>query len=160
VKNCKTSLNICGTCGNNHRTSMCSAYHTTRCINCRSQQHTSWSRACPEFARCCKDIDDKYPENRMPYFPTEHIWTQVSRPARSSRPTTSPRPSLTDCSRLNPPLHLRQTTINFEQQQQTRDRSPQRPQDESIHSIIARTSSPEGDNGFSDSTPPSSPNHV
>jgi hypothetical protein len=160
AKNCKTSLDICGTCGNNHRTSMCSAYHTTRCVNCRSQQHTSWSRACPEFARRCKDIDDKYPENRMPYFPTEHIWTQVSRPARSPRPTTSPHPSLTDRPRSNPPPHLRQTTINFEQQQQTRDRSPQRPQDVAIHSIIARTSSPEGDNGFSDSTPPSSPNHV
>jgi len=43
AKNCKTSLDICGTCGNNHRTSMCSAYRTTRCVNCRSQQHTSWS---------------------------------------------------------------------------------------------------------------------
>ncbi|KAG2050493.1 hypothetical protein BDR06DRAFT_866485, partial [Suillus hirtellus] len=74
AKNCSATQDVCGTCGDDHRTSTCHSYCTTHCVNCRSQQHTSWNRNCPEFIKCCKDIDDKYPENRMPYFPTEHIW--------------------------------------------------------------------------------------
>ncbi|KAG2739061.1 hypothetical protein P692DRAFT_201680119, partial [Suillus brevipes Sb2] len=75
AKNCSSEVDICGTCGDNHRTSSCISYRTTKCINCRSQQHTSWSRSCPEFNRRCQEIDEKYPENRMPYFPTENVWT-------------------------------------------------------------------------------------
>ncbi|KAG2075525.1 hypothetical protein BDR04DRAFT_1005034 [Suillus decipiens] len=41
TKNYTILLNICGTCGDNHRTSTCNSYRTTHCINCHSNQHTS-----------------------------------------------------------------------------------------------------------------------
>ncbi|KAG1726348.1 uncharacterized protein EDB91DRAFT_1061666 [Suillus paluster] len=63
AKNCTSSQDTCGTCRNQHRTSACNSYHTTHCTNCRSQQHTSWSCSCPKFIKCCKELDDKYPEN-------------------------------------------------------------------------------------------------
>ncbi|KAG1774945.1 hypothetical protein EV702DRAFT_925956, partial [Suillus placidus] len=74
-KNCLSLQDICGTCGSQHCTSACNSYHTMCCINCRSQQHTSWSRSCPEFIKHCKELDNKYPENRMPYFLMKHAWT-------------------------------------------------------------------------------------
>ncbi|KAG2743515.1 hypothetical protein P692DRAFT_20703328, partial [Suillus brevipes Sb2] len=91
AKNCTSTVDVCGTCGENHRTSSCNSYRTTRCVNCHSQQHTSWSRSCPEFAKRCQDLDEKYPENRMPYFPTENAWTQITRPPKPPRSTPSPR---------------------------------------------------------------------
>ncbi|KIK40535.1 hypothetical protein CY34DRAFT_87162 [Suillus luteus UH-Slu-Lm8-n1] len=51
AKNCSSAVDICGMCGENHHTSSWNSYCTTRCINCRSQQHTSWSRSCLEFAK-------------------------------------------------------------------------------------------------------------
>ncbi|KAG1784717.1 uncharacterized protein HD556DRAFT_1196203, partial [Suillus plorans] len=72
--NCSAPADICGTCGNQHRTSACNSFCTTCCVNCCSQQHMSWNRSCPEFTKRCKEIDAKYPENHMPYFPTEHAW--------------------------------------------------------------------------------------
>ncbi|KAG2746339.1 hypothetical protein P692DRAFT_201688899, partial [Suillus brevipes Sb2] len=75
ARNCSAPADICGTCAGQHPTSQCNAYRTTRCANCRIDNHTSWSRKCPEFIRRCDLLNDKFPENRMPYFPTEAAWT-------------------------------------------------------------------------------------
>lgn len=162
AKNCTSPQNTCGTCGNQHRTSDCNSYRTTRCTNCRSQQHASWSRSCPEFMKRCKELDDKYPENRMPYFPTQHAWTHVAQPPRPTRTSGSPSPPSQRPS-TPAPGHLRQTTITFPSQQEC-ERSPQRPQDEAIHTIISSSSSSPPsinfqDNG-SDSSLTNSPSHV
>lgn len=140
AKNCTSPQDTCGTCGNQHRTSACNSYRTTRCVNCRSQQHTSWSRSCPEFIKHCKELDDKFPENRMPYFPTEHAWTHATQPAHQDRISTSPQQS--PRRPHNPPFgRLRQTTIAIPSQP-NRERSPQRPQDEELHRIIATPTPP------------------
>ncbi|KAG1818629.1 uncharacterized protein BJ212DRAFT_1203171, partial [Suillus subaureus] len=73
--NCTMSLDTCSTCSSKHHTTQCTAYCTTCCVNCKSSTHTSWSRKCLEFICRCELLDEKYPENRMPYFPTESAWT-------------------------------------------------------------------------------------
>lgn len=137
AKNCTSAVDICGTCGNDHRTSSCNSYRTTRCVNCRSQQHTSWSRSCPEFAKRCQDMDDKYPENRMPYFPTENAWTQITRPPKPPKSVPSPR-SVGRHAQGTKSVQLHQSTINF-QQRHHHSASPQPPQDETIHSLITQS---------------------
>ncbi|KIK41500.1 hypothetical protein CY34DRAFT_761526 [Suillus luteus UH-Slu-Lm8-n1] len=47
--NCTALLDTCGTCSSEHRTTQCMAYRTTRCANCKSSNHMSWDRKCPEF---------------------------------------------------------------------------------------------------------------
>ena len=42
----------------------------------------SWDRNCPEFTKRCGRLDERNPENEMPYFPTEQDWTQTERPTR------------------------------------------------------------------------------
>ncbi|KAG2050042.1 hypothetical protein BDR06DRAFT_867881, partial [Suillus hirtellus] len=74
TKNCSSAVDVCSMRGDNHRTSSCNSYCTTKCINCCSQQHMSRSRSCPEFSKCCQEIDEKYLENCMPYFLTENAW--------------------------------------------------------------------------------------
>ncbi|KAG1790857.1 uncharacterized protein HD556DRAFT_1211102, partial [Suillus plorans] len=70
ARSCMATFDTCGTCGDQHCTTQCNTFRTTRCINCRSSEHTSWSRKCPE----CEILDDKFPENKMPYFPTDAAW--------------------------------------------------------------------------------------
>ncbi|KAG1785102.1 uncharacterized protein HD556DRAFT_1200426, partial [Suillus plorans] len=75
TRNFTDPSNMCGTCAEPHITSQCNAYRTTRCVNCHSNDHTSWGRKCPEFLRRCELLDEKYLENKMPYFPTNAAWT-------------------------------------------------------------------------------------
>ncbi|KAG2741123.1 hypothetical protein P692DRAFT_201672574, partial [Suillus brevipes Sb2] len=75
ARNCNVSRDVCGTCADNHRTSDCNAYKTVRCTSCRTDTHASWSRQCPEFDRKCTELNAKYPENSLPYFPTCEAWT-------------------------------------------------------------------------------------
>jgi len=134
ARNCRSTSDVCGTCTENHRTSHCNAFRTTRCVNCRSNNHTSWNRKCPEFLRRTEIINDKFPENKMPYFPTEAAWTHVSQPPRPPRTATPPPASQPTSSRppqkgRNP--NPRQSTLNFDQPPpapSSRARSPQQPQ--------------------------------
>ncbi|KAG2066508.1 hypothetical protein BDR04DRAFT_1029864, partial [Suillus decipiens] len=41
--NCKAPGDTCATCGGPHHTSTCNAYHTECCVNCKTQNHASWS---------------------------------------------------------------------------------------------------------------------
>jgi hypothetical protein len=120
ARNCSDESDTCGTCGEQHRSSSCNAYRTTRCVNCRNSNHTSWSRKCPEFIRRCEILDERYPENKMPYFPTEAAWTHIINPSRPSRPISTPAPTTPSPTHL--PTHqypsrtnhpLRQTTLNL-----------------------------------------------
>lgn len=118
ARNCSASSDICGTCSAKHRTSQCSAFRTTRCINCNSNDHTSWSRKCREFIRRCELMDEKYPENRMPFFPTETAWTHAIRPPHPSQlppPPSTPSTPLPpqSCPKRLVNANLRQATIGF-----------------------------------------------
>ena len=82
---CTASIDTCGTCGEEHRTSECSNKEKTFCVSCRSNTHASWDRDCPEFRRRCDQFDENYPENNLPYFPSEEGWTLIPRPNKLHR---------------------------------------------------------------------------
>ena len=79
---CTATTDTCGTCGEEHRTSECNSKGKTYCVSCKSNAHASWDRDCPEFRRRCDQFDENYPENSLPYFPTEESWTQIPRPGK------------------------------------------------------------------------------
>lgn len=82
---CTASIDTCGTCGEEHRTSECSNKEKTFCVSCRSNTHASWDRECPEFRRRCDQFDENYPENNLPYLPSEEGWTLIPRPNKLHR---------------------------------------------------------------------------
>lgn len=79
---CLETTDTCGTCGGKHRTSACTNRSKFFCVSCGTNAHASWDRACPEFIRRCALIDEKIPDNSMPFFPAEQDWTLVTRPAK------------------------------------------------------------------------------
>ena len=81
---CPSKVDVCGTCGDAHRTTSCQSRNKLRCTSCNSDSHASWSRDCPEFNRRCSLYDERNPENAMPYFPMEHDWSLQTRPPRMS----------------------------------------------------------------------------
>jgi len=79
---CKADDNTCSRCGDKHPSNACNNKGKTFCVNCEADTHPSWSRECPEFNRRCLIFDKQIPENRMLFFPTEHDWTLITRPAK------------------------------------------------------------------------------
>ena len=79
---CLASVDTCGTCGEEHRTSECTNKGKTYCVSCKSDEHASWDRDCPEFQRRCAQYDENYPENNLTYFPTHEDWTLTPQPNR------------------------------------------------------------------------------
>jgi hypothetical protein len=79
---CPASEDTCGTCGGKHRTNACQNREKLWCVTYESTYHTSWDRNCSEFNRCCFLMDERNPENSMPYFPMEQEWSQLVRPSR------------------------------------------------------------------------------
>jgi len=77
---CPSEKDICGNCGNKHRTNTCRNRNEPYCVACEDGSHASWSRNCPELIRRCAIYDERNPENAMPYFPTEHDWSLVVQP--------------------------------------------------------------------------------
>jgi len=82
VAECKSDVDICSRCGDNHCTNACTNKDKLYCVNCEDSSHPSWSRECPEFNRRCLISDERNPENALPFYPTEHDWTLVTRPAK------------------------------------------------------------------------------
>ena len=79
---CQATTNICGTCGEDHATRDCNNPDKRYCVACRSREHASWDRDCPEFKRKSSHFDEIHPENAPIYFPTDEEWTLVARPER------------------------------------------------------------------------------
>ncbi|KIK16496.1 hypothetical protein PISMIDRAFT_45658, partial [Pisolithus microcarpus 441] len=75
AKECAHHEDTCGTCARNHRSNACDSPQLLFCIVCQTDSHSSSDRNCPEFIKQCNAMDDKTPENNMPYFPTEEAWT-------------------------------------------------------------------------------------
>ena len=82
---CTASANTCGTCGEEHRTSKCGNKAKTYCVSCKSDEHISWDRSCPEFQRRCDQYDKNYPENNLSYFPSEESWMLTPCPSKLHR---------------------------------------------------------------------------
>ncbi len=79
---CHASINTCGTCGEEHATRDCNKPNKRYCVACRSNEHASWDRNCPDFLRKSAQFDELHPENALTYFPTEESWTLIARPER------------------------------------------------------------------------------
>jgi hypothetical protein len=75
AKDCTVENNVCGNCSNGHRTSECPNPQTRRCASCKSSDHASWDRGCPEFVKRLSDFNKRNPENSLQFFPTTETWT-------------------------------------------------------------------------------------
>jgi hypothetical protein len=115
---CTSPVDICGTCTGTHRTDSCPSYLTKRCANCQSQGHCSWSRECPVFIRKCQELDERTPENHMPYFPTASTWTRVAEPPHRAPPPPPPPNPPPPPPPPNPPPH--QPRLETQTQEQPR----------------------------------------
>ncbi|KAI0767743.1 hypothetical protein C8Q74DRAFT_1180674, partial [Fomes fomentarius] len=76
VRDCTNAMDTCGSCGSDHRTSECDKLqHGVRwCVSCRTTDHCSWDRDCPEKGRKQAQINTRFPENNVPFFPTPEAW--------------------------------------------------------------------------------------
>ena len=82
VTECLSDKDTCGTCGEEHRTNTCKTKDKRFCVSCGDNSHASWDRHCPEFLRRCAILDERNPQNTMPYYPTDQDWTLITRPER------------------------------------------------------------------------------
>ncbi|KAF8584201.1 hypothetical protein K439DRAFT_1294213, partial [Ramaria rubella] len=67
----------CRTCGEEHHTSECTNADLGRqcCVNCKTDDHASWSHMCLKFIDQCHCVEACDPENFYKYFPTDEHWT-------------------------------------------------------------------------------------
>ena len=112
ARTCKAQIDTCGTCADNHRSSTCPSEKPPYCVSCKSTDHPSSSRKCPEFIRKCQELNARTPENTMPYFPTEEEWTQVPLPPKATGPIVPTRPPTAPTAPPPPRNKPQQTKIN------------------------------------------------
>jgi hypothetical protein len=60
-------------------------------VACRTDDHASWDRMCPEFLRKSTHFDELHPENALTYFPTDANWTLSKRPEKIPQAKSSQR---------------------------------------------------------------------
>jgi hypothetical protein len=87
---CREPKDTCGTCGEEHRTNVCTVRNKRYCVSCNATTHASWDRDCPEFERRRAWYDEKHPDNTLKYFPTDDVWTHEVRPERIPIPDRFP----------------------------------------------------------------------
>ncbi|KIN93752.1 hypothetical protein M404DRAFT_170381 [Pisolithus tinctorius Marx 270] len=77
---------------------------TDTCGICAQPHH----RNCPDLIKRRNAMDERMPENRMPYFPTSEEWTHVELPTCSTNPIVPTRPPTIPPANNGP---LRQITL-------------------------------------------------
>jgi hypothetical protein len=107
----------CGACGDGHSTSDCNNPQKRYCISCRNGTHSSWDRGCPEFIRRCETINNRYPENNLPFFPTDEDWTLTTRPDKIPRENRFPQRYAVN------PIPARAAPRRAQQQNQARNKA-------------------------------------
>jgi hypothetical protein len=104
--NCKNKAACAHCASNDHESTNCPPNQPARCHSCGpNSRHASYSRDCPEFINRSATLNARYPENMMPYFPTEEKWTWASSPPKLSNVTDKPH---TRPPRNRPPPPKRQ----------------------------------------------------
>ncbi|KAG1790544.1 uncharacterized protein HD556DRAFT_1213301, partial [Suillus plorans] len=68
ARDCIQHHDTCANCTEEHRTSECTNKDLTRCVSCKTDNHASWARTCPELERRCTDLDSRDQGNTMPYY--------------------------------------------------------------------------------------------
>ena len=89
---CPDEKDTCGTCVEAHKTRDCGERDPDkhRCVNChavgKKDNHPSWDRLCPCYLEHKKRMDDKKPESKYIYYPTEDpaTWIMTSEATRSN----------------------------------------------------------------------------
>jgi hypothetical protein len=106
ARDCIAEKDTCGNCAGSHRTNSCQV-EGRACVSCKANDHASWSRACPTFAKKIAEFNVRNPDNALQFFPTADAWTwsmvdkpaavTVRPPAQVQAPTTQAqaRPSKT-----------------------------------------------------------------
>ena len=72
---CTSPVDKCSNCAEDHRTIQCPDPRRQRCVSCRTDDHASWSRACPTYSRKVAECNARNPENLLHFFPTPEPWT-------------------------------------------------------------------------------------
>jgi hypothetical protein len=72
---CKASEDTCSNCAEPHRTDQCPNPLIRRCVSCKTSDHASWSRDCPMFIKKTDEYNIRYPENELPFIPSDEPWT-------------------------------------------------------------------------------------
>ena len=80
----------CANCaGVNHSAGDCLIGNKQSCVSCgEGSDHGSASPSCPIFKSKCDDINARFPENSLPYFPTSDRATWASLPSNPPRPSS------------------------------------------------------------------------
>jgi hypothetical protein len=116
---CKAEKDVCGNCGNEHRTSTCNQ-EDWWCTPCAVATHPSTSRKCPQFTRRLGILNTRNPEYALPFYQTSEEWTWE----QPQPPKPFPRQQSPDTTRsrtkANPPQgsqrnrgRLQQSKLNF-----------------------------------------------
>ncbi len=98
VRDCRDSVDTCGSCGSDHRMGSCDRLQQGDrwCISCRSTDHCSWDRDCPEKVCRQAQINVRFLENNVLFFPTNEAWRQVTGHTRKVHvPAMRPAPDRT-----------------------------------------------------------------
>ncbi|TDL20954.1 hypothetical protein BD410DRAFT_702829, partial [Rickenella mellea] len=81
ASDCKLEHDICGNCGDKHRTSTCQISDTNHyyCVNCKCRGHAAWDRLCPKFMEISHRFLARNPTNKYRFFPTNSpdTWEQI-----------------------------------------------------------------------------------
>ncbi|TFY82465.1 hypothetical protein EWM64_g1540 [Hericium alpestre] len=105
---CKTDYR-CGQCGDAHHTDSCQVTDRVKCASCGSPKHNTFTCDCPAYLERCTQLDKRFPENQLHFFPTEEVWTHHSDP-RLSAPRTRPQPPVQIQSRGRGPTRRSMAT--------------------------------------------------
>ncbi|TFY52367.1 hypothetical protein EVJ58_g10059 [Rhodofomes roseus] len=109
AKDCDMIVDVCGTCGQDHKTNECTtADWQHHCVNCKEGGHAAWSRMCPAFIEATRKVQgaDKLAQYRFfPLMDDPTTWDHTDPPFMPSLPQVhEPRRHL---SRPSSPFPLR-----------------------------------------------------
>jgi hypothetical protein len=101
AKECLEADDKCGNCAENHRTDECTSPQVKKCVSCKTDDYTSWSRECPTFIKKLSEFNERNPKNALQYIPTADpwTWTACSKTAHPQPPLASSQ----NVSRDRPP---------------------------------------------------------
>ncbi|KAG2749480.1 hypothetical protein P692DRAFT_201656519, partial [Suillus brevipes Sb2] len=70
---CPQEQDICGLCGEAHRTSECPIDNPENysCANCKTKGHATWSRQCPIFVQKWDNFKRRNDKAKYIYYPTK-----------------------------------------------------------------------------------------
>jgi hypothetical protein len=151
----------CANCASeNHSSTECSNSWTPNCVSCGvGSTHPSTSPKCPTFIKKCEALDERFPENAMPYFPTKEAWTWAASPVNPPRPSSpSPPLPMRPNPRLRSPRSTRQPSrqdVEWSQPSQTDNGWPNERRQSTLHGFWGSQPEASSSNTRNNHPPPS-----